>query len=215
MDERRSGLITIWAGMLGAASGLFLAAVPPSVPEGRFSYPLAAGGFIAIQLWFAIQHIGLFIGIQALGRFDLGGTSRLTRIGRLFAGAGMLGLAFMELVVITAVDAAYPSPQTDPLDAGYGLSSVAIGVGLILVGVGVLREHRWTGWKRWVPLAGLARVKVHERVNFHAAIMPDVITTSSMARSNAAHARPRRDEERTSAGREGSRYESAGVTTRV
>lgn len=152
MNERRSGLITIWAGMLGAASGIFLAAVSPAVPEGRFSYPLAAGGFIAIQLWFVIQHIGLLIGIRALARFDIGGTSRLTRIGHWLAGGGMLGLAIMELVAITAVDAAYPSPQTGPLDAGYGLTSTAIGVGLVLVGIGVLREHRWQGWQRWIPL---------------------------------------------------------------
>ncbi|HVF53724.1 MAG TPA: hypothetical protein VNC78_08985, partial [Actinomycetota bacterium] len=138
--------------MLGAASGVFLAVVPPSVPEGRFSSPLAAGGFIAIQVWFAIQHVGLLIGIQALARFGVGGASRLTRIGHWLAGAGMLGLAIMEVVAITAADAAYPSPTTDPLEAGYGVTSIAIGVGLVLVGIGVLRERRWTGWQRWVPM---------------------------------------------------------------
>lgn len=152
MNVRLSGLITSWAGVLGASSGVFLALVPPSVPEGRFSYPLAARGFVAIQVWFAIQHIGLLIGMQALVRSAVGGASRFTRVGHWLACSGMLGLAIMEIVAISAVDAAYPSPETNLLDAGYGLTTVAIGVGFVLVGMGVLRERRWAGWERWVPL---------------------------------------------------------------
>ena len=53
-------------GILGAGSGIFLAVYPAQVSEDMFSYPLTAGGFTAIQIWFFVQHIGLLAGIAAL-----------------------------------------------------------------------------------------------------------------------------------------------------
>lgn len=153
MGLRRSGVITVWSGLLGAASGVFLAVVPPSVPDYRFSYPLAPGAFAAIQLWFAVQHAGVLAGIAALARSGVAGRSRWTRVASWMACLGMVGLASMEIVAMTAANASYPSPQTGPIDAGYGFTSMAIGVGLVGVGVSVLRARRWSGWRRWVPLA--------------------------------------------------------------
>ena len=56
-------------------------------------------------------------------------------------------------MAITAAEDPYPSPRTDVLDVLYGVASIAIGVGLLLVGVAVRRQGAWLGWRRWVPLA--------------------------------------------------------------
>ena len=61
-------------------------------------------------------------------------------------------LTLTELLAISASESPYPSSRTDVLDALYGVSSIALGVGLVMVGVMVVRERRWTGWPRWLPL---------------------------------------------------------------
>ena len=57
-----------------------------------------------------------------------------------------------NLLAISAANAAYPSPRTDVLDALYGVSSVLIGIGMVVAGLAVLRAGRWTGWRRALVL---------------------------------------------------------------
>jgi len=63
-----AGAVCLAAGILGAVSGIFLAVYPAKVSEDMFSYPLTAGGFTVIQIWFFVQHLGLLAGILALAR---------------------------------------------------------------------------------------------------------------------------------------------------
>ena len=147
-STRLLGQLCLWAGLLGAVSGVYLAAVPPSVADDRFSYPLTATGFAVIQGWFVLQHLGLLAGIVGLGRLlGTGGG----RFGVRVAAAGMLLLTVTELAAIAAANSTYPGRGTGVLDALYGISSVAIGVGLVVAGVVVLRARGWRGWTRWVP----------------------------------------------------------------
>lgn len=150
---RRAGAICFWAGVLGAASGVFLAVVPPAVPEGRFSYPLTAAAFVAIQLWFFVQHLGLILGQTALWRTGVAGRSRGVWIGHAVGLAGMALLAVTEVIATTAAEDQYPSERTDLLDILYGVSSIATGLGLMVVGVAVVRAGTWQGARRWLPLA--------------------------------------------------------------
>ena len=62
----RAGRITFWAGVLGAASGLFLAIRSPAVPVDQWSYPQPVWEYVLTQTWFAIQDLGLALGIWAL-----------------------------------------------------------------------------------------------------------------------------------------------------
>jgi hypothetical protein len=62
----RAGRITFWAGVLGAASGLFLAVRPPAIPVDQWSHPQPVLEFALTQTWFAIQHLGLALGIWGL-----------------------------------------------------------------------------------------------------------------------------------------------------
>lgn len=148
---RRPGLLCLWAGVLGAVSGVFLAVVPAAVEDDRYSYPLGATGFVAIQVWFVVQHLGLLAGLVGLGRSGAAGTHRL---GVRVAIAGMALLTATEALAISAARSPYPGGlRTDLLDAGYGVSCMAIGVGLVVAGVAVLRAGVWEGWRRWVPVA--------------------------------------------------------------
>lgn len=139
----------LWAGVLGAASGVVLAVAPAAVADDRYSYPMTAGVFVAAQCWFAVQHLGLWAGIVGLGR----STAQAPRGAVGLAGAGMLLLAATELAAIAAARSAYPGPGTGVLDALYGVSMIAVGAGLVWAGIIVARRGGWTGRRRWLPLA--------------------------------------------------------------
>lgn len=145
---RNLGRACLWAGLLGAASGIALAVAPAAVPDGRYSYPMTAAVFAAAQFGFAVQHLGLWAGIVGLGRSAAQAPRGAVRL----AAAGMLLLAATELAAITAARSAYPGPGTGVLDALYGVSTIAVGVGLAWAGVVVARRGGWTGRRRWLPL---------------------------------------------------------------
>ncbi|MFZ2503529.1 MAG: hypothetical protein WAW88_12775, partial [Nocardioides sp.] len=150
---RTAGWLCLWAGVLGALSGVYLSVVEPAVPADQWSYPLAPGQHAAIQTFFAVQHLGLLAGIVGLaGSGALAGRRWATRANTA-AVAGMAALAVTELVAI--LPAEQDTSATFPMVLGgvYGLVSTVLGVALTVAGVGVLRAGVWTGWARWVPLA--------------------------------------------------------------
>ncbi len=76
-----AGVVCLAAGLLGAASGIFLAVYAGQVSEEMFSYPLTPGGFTVIQIWFFVQHLGLLAGIAALAGAETMSQSRTARWG--------------------------------------------------------------------------------------------------------------------------------------
>jgi len=148
----RAGALCVAAGILGAASGIFLVVYPAQVSEDMFSYPLTAGGFTVIQIWFFVQHLGLLAGIAALARAAVMAQGRGARWGTGLAVSGMALLAVTELIAIAARNSIYPGEGTALLDVLYGASSVAVGVGLILAGIAVRNGGRWSGWRGLVVL---------------------------------------------------------------
>lgn len=152
-EVSRAGAVCLAAGVLGAVSGAFLAVYPGQVSEDQFSYPLTAGWFAVIQIWFFVQHVGLLVGVAALARAAVMVPGRSARWGTGLAASGMALLAVTELIAITARNSTYPGDGTALLDALYGVSSVAVGVGMILAGIAVRRRGLWTGWRAAVVLA--------------------------------------------------------------
>lgn len=149
----RAGWLCLAAGVLGAASGLYLAVVEPAVSSQQWSYPQSEPEFAVTQAWFALQHLGLLAGIVGLGRSGALGDRRWAQRATTVAAAGMAALAVTELVAIIPaeqpVDAAFPVT----LGGVYGIICTLLGVALTVSGIGVLRAQVWTGWARWVPLA--------------------------------------------------------------
>lgn len=149
----RAGWLCLWMAVLGAASGLYLAVVDPAVPSDQWSYPQPVGGFAVTQIWFAVQHVGLLVGLVGLGRCGALGERRWARRANGVAVAGMAALAVIEVIAIWPADQAVDDMFPLVLGGGYGLLSTVLGVALTMAGVGVLRAGVWTGWARWVPLA--------------------------------------------------------------
>ena len=153
VSSRTAGAIGFWAAVLGIASGLFLIFYPAAVDDGRYSYPFTATGFTIIQFVFCVQHLGLAVLLVALWTSGAAGRGGLGRIGVGGSVIAMLGLAAVEVAATSARDSLYPSPATDTLDIWYGVTSVGIGVFLIVAGIAVLRAKVWSGWQRYLPLA--------------------------------------------------------------
>lgn len=150
---RPAALLCIAAGVLGAASGVALAMVEPSVGIDRFSYPLTAGAFTAAQAWFAVHHLGLLAGLLALSWAGVLPRTSAARWGWRTAVAGMAGLAVTELVAIAAADADVDSGIGVLLGGLYGITCLALGVGLSMAGTSIWRARTWDGWRRGVVLA--------------------------------------------------------------
>lgn len=92
------GLITVVAGILGAASAIVIIAWPDPVSDQHYSYPFSAAWYAAAQVFFAVQHLGLVAGLAGLaGLVGLTGlawsrSSRTTRTGLVLTTAGLVGL---------------------------------------------------------------------------------------------------------------------------
>jgi hypothetical protein len=152
-----AGRLCTAGALAGAAGGLLLATVTPAVGEDRFSYPLTPTGHRLIEVVFAVNHVLLLVAVVALARTGAAGGGRLARFGIGTAAVGMAMLTLCEGGAILLAGSAVPTTQTDLLGAGYGVSTVLIGLGMLLAGIAVVRERRWTGWARYVVLAcGLA-----------------------------------------------------------
>lgn len=134
-------------------SAVVLIVLPAQVPKQDYSYPLRDGWYALAQVVFFVQHLGLLLGLLALGRSAAAGAGRVAVWGVRVAVAGMALLALMELAAIPAAGQVYPSPRTDVLDVGYGVASLLIGAGALAVGIAVLRRGALTGPLRFVPLA--------------------------------------------------------------
>ncbi|MBB3037118.1 hypothetical protein [Hoyosella altamirensis] len=149
------GLTCFVAALLGAASGIYLAvaAQTPAVSEDMWSYPQSPGAFAVTQVWFAIQHLGLLLGLLGLLWSGATGASRTGRWGCYAALAGMAGLTVAEIAAVTARFDTMTTTLVAGLGAVYGVTSIVIGAGLVAAGVAVRKARIWGGWRSWVPLA--------------------------------------------------------------
>lgn len=108
--------------------------------------PLAAGqpGFGLRNTVVAIAQLLLLAGLIGLARTGAAGATRLGRVG-LAAAIGASGL----LVIAELVE---PFAETTAVPI-YGVASPLLGVGMVFIGIAILRTGHWTGWRRFAPLA--------------------------------------------------------------
>ncbi len=147
------GRITVVAGLLGAVSAVAIIGWPDQVSDQHYSYPFGATSYIVAQSWFAVQHLGLVAGLYALARFGWSRSSRLTRGGLTLCLLGMVGLTACELFAITAADALVDTGRANAVDNSYGIPMIAIGLGLVVAGIGLARRPVLPGAGRWLVLA--------------------------------------------------------------
>lgn len=92
----------------------------------------------------ATSHVLLLVGIVELGRAGIAGRSRLATAGQWLTVGGLVVWTVAEGVSQINIDVAV---------AFYATATMAMILGLILLGVAVLRAGRWIGWYRFIPLA--------------------------------------------------------------
>lgn len=85
-----------------------------------------------------VLHLGELAVLVALALGGAAGRGPLGRIGVGVAGLGLVLLAVAEPSVV---------------DLLFTIAPNLVGIGMLLVGVAVLRAGVWTGWQRWLPLA--------------------------------------------------------------
>lgn len=153
--QGRAGAVGGVAALVGAGLALVLIAWPHHTPPDLFRHPFTSAEFVAFQILFAVQHVGLAVALVALAR-SWAASGVLFRIGAWLAVAAMVFFTVVELVAIAFVDAPAAETHEGFMGGFYGLASVATGLGLLLAGVPVVRARRWRSWHRWTPLlAGL------------------------------------------------------------
>jgi hypothetical protein len=91
----------------------------------------------------AVLHLGQLAAAIAVSRAGLAGNWIYARIGLVLWILGSIALAVGELVYLVA---------RGPSDMVFQVGSVAMLVGMVMAGVGVLRARRWTGPGRFLPL---------------------------------------------------------------
>lgn len=91
----------------------------------------------------AVLHLGQLAAAIAVSRARLCGNGIYARIGLMLWVLGSIAFAIGELVYLVA---------RGPSDMLFQVGSVAILVGMVMTGVGVLRTKRWTGPGRLLPL---------------------------------------------------------------
>ncbi|HCT77920.1 MAG TPA: hypothetical protein DGG94_16505 [Micromonosporaceae bacterium] len=150
---RVAGMLCLVGAVIGAIGGLVTAFYPAAVASTQFSYPFTPTGYIVAELSFALNHVLLLIGLLGVSRSGAAGTGLIGRSGLWIAVGGMAVLTICELRAMTLANSAYPAPETDLLDMGYGAATILIGIGLTMAGIAVARARIWTGWARFVLLA--------------------------------------------------------------
>lgn len=149
---RRSGLVCLVTGVVGAIAAGVLLAWPTSVDQDLLRYPFSETGFLAAQAFFAIHHLGLVIGVVALAMCSAVGSGRVARSGAWLLVAGTVGLTLAELNTMRYADWTNEAANAGLMGATYGITCTVMGIGAILAGVGVVRTRSWSGWRAWTPM---------------------------------------------------------------
>ncbi len=149
---RIGGWAAIIGGILGALAAVLLLTIPPMVSVDRYSYPLDGGGYVAVQISFFLHHIVVAVALGGFWKAGLAGRGRFAGTAGWIAVAAMMLLAVQELVSIAGVDAPLVSPVTDAISAGYGVITIVLGIGLLLLGIAAARARVLVGSGRWAML---------------------------------------------------------------
>jgi hypothetical protein len=132
---RWTGVATIVGALAQIAGGILESVdrLPPGEP-----------GFALRTSVMGIAYLLLMTAVIGVGRTGAAGGGWPARVGLVVAGSGWALSAVAQFVLPVDLDLAEKIL--------FPVATVLIAVGMLMVGVGVLRTRQWTGWHRGTPL---------------------------------------------------------------
>jgi len=153
-NRRRASIALLTGAGLTVAGSVAVAIAQSStdVSKHLFRYPLDHGAFIGFSIFAAITHALILIGVAWLVRSGALGHRPMVRIGLRSVVFGTALLFICEWASLPLAD--QPNSATWPtiVDAGFGLASLAVVLGMLSVGIACVRHVRSGSWRPYAPL---------------------------------------------------------------
>lgn len=153
---RSAGIAGAAGGALTLVSGIVVQAVvvPAStVSPDAWSFPWTASALLPVSLLYCVFHLLVLAGIIGFGASGVAGSGRAARVGCILAALGTAVLAVAEPASMPIADQPLSAAGPAAVGAAFGAGTALTAVGLIVAGVTTIRARRWSGWRRYVPLA--------------------------------------------------------------
>jgi hypothetical protein len=149
----RRGRWCVAAGLIGIAQGAAVLAWPHQVPDSRYSFPFTATWYVIAQATFFLQHLPLAAAAGALATLPAVRREKLAHRSLVLATVGLVLLALLELVAMSAATTANDSTLGTTIDSLYTIPVLLSGIGLLIAGVVLLRRHTLARTLPWTVVA--------------------------------------------------------------
>ena len=134
---RSAGAATVIGALIGLVISIKRAA---SIPDVAFT---TSGSIELEEILIVVAFVALLIGTAGLALSGAAGSGRSVKIGFGVALLGLIMASLYEVVLLV---------QDGPSDSLGILSGLLVGLGMLPVGIAVLRQELWRGWRKSTPL---------------------------------------------------------------
>ncbi len=134
---RSAGAATVIGALIGLVISVKRAV---SIPDVDFT---TSGSIELEEILIVVAFVALLIGTVGLALSGAAGSGRSVKIGFGVALLGLIMASLYEVVLLV---------QDGPSDSLGILSGLLVGLGMLPVGIAVLRQELWRGWRRSTPL---------------------------------------------------------------
>jgi len=123
-----------------------------SVSTDRWSFPFGARAHVLLAVLWACSHALLFVGLNGIRRSGLVGERRagVAAINLSLAGTTLLGVG--EIASMWLANAKADAGGAVAVGSVFGLGTLLTAIGMVIVGIIVVRDGRWTGPGKAAPL---------------------------------------------------------------
>ncbi|CAN5588231.1 hypothetical protein BH10ACT3_BH10ACT3_09800 [soil metagenome] len=158
---RTAATIGLGGALITLVGGTFAQIVTgsTSVSPDNWSYPFSARAHVLLSVLWALSHVLVFVGLNGLRRSGLAAERRAGVVGVNLALAGTAILALGEIASMWLANSTEDAGAAIAISSLFGVGTLLTAVGMVMFGIVVIRDRRWSGAGRWAPLAfGLVNV---------------------------------------------------------